>query len=67
MKAIALFRHLAITDPESLVDVTLPDDEAYYADDIRRPGSNSELHFDDERIVHSNRRRWTSRRLPRPR
>ena len=25
MKAVALVRHLPITDPESLVDVTLPD------------------------------------------
>jgi len=25
MKAVALVRHLSITDPESLVDVTLPD------------------------------------------
>src|SRR6202008_4148646 len=110
MKAVALVRHLPITDPESLVDVTLPDpvptgqdivvrvaavsvnpvdtkqrvagsrvqaqprvlgwdaagtvtavgpevtlfksgDEVYYAGDVTRPGSNSELHLVDERIV----------------
>ena len=110
MKAVALVRQLPITDPESLVDVTLPDpvpsghdimvrvaavsvnpvdtkqraggskvegqarvlgwdaagtvaavgpevtlfkpgDEVYYAGDVTRPGSNSELHLVDERIV----------------
>jgi len=110
MKAVALTRYLPITDPESLVDVTLPDpvpnghdilvrvaalsvnpvdtkqrapsskvetqprvlgwdaagtvaavgpdvalfkpgDEVYYAGDVTRPGSNSELQLVDERIV----------------
>jgi zinc-binding alcohol dehydrogenase family protein len=110
MKAIARFRPLPITDPESLVDVTLldpvltghdilvrvaavsvnpvdtkqrvatsqvegqprvlgwdaagtvaavgpevtlfkPGDEVYYAGDVTRPGSNSELQLVDERIV----------------
>ena len=110
MKAVALTRYLPIADPESLVDVTLPDpkpaghdilvkveavsvnpvdtkqrapnpkvettprvlgydaagtvaavgpevtlfkpgDEVYYAGDVTRPGSNSELQLVDERIV----------------
>jgi len=110
MKAVALTRYLPITDPESLIDVTLPDpvptghdllvrvaavsvnpvdtkqrapsskvetrprvlgwdaagtvaavgpevvlfkpgDEVYYAGDVTRPGSNSELQLVDERIV----------------
>ena|SRR5262245_41165961 len=110
MKAVALTRYLPVTDPESLVDVTLPDpvptghdilvrvaavsvnpvdtkqrapsgkveaqprvlgwdaagtvavvgpevtlfkpgDEVYYAGDVTRQGSNSELHLVDERIV----------------
>ena len=110
MKAVALTRYLPISDPESLVDVTLPDpkpaghdilvkveavsvnpvdtkqrapnpkvettprvlgydaagtvaavgpevtlfkpgDEVYYAGDVTRPGSNSELQLVDERIV----------------
>lgn len=110
MKAVALTRYLPITDPESLIDVTLPDpkptgrdllvrvaaisvnpvdtkqrapsskveaqprvlgwdaagtvvaigsdcslfkpgDEVYYAGDITRAGSNSELQLIDERIV----------------
>jgi zinc-binding alcohol dehydrogenase family protein len=110
MKAVALTRYLPITDPESLVDVTLPDpvptghdllvrvaavsvnpvdtkqrapaskveaqprvlgwdaagtvaaagpevtmfkpgDEVYYAGDVTRQGSNSELQLVDERIV----------------
>ena len=110
MKAIARFHHLPITDPESLVDLTLPDpvptghdilvhiaavsvnpvdtkqriattqvegqprvlgwdaagtvaavgpevtlfkpgDEVYYAGDVTRAGSNSELQLVDERIV----------------
>jgi len=110
MKAVALVRHLPITDPESLVEVTLPDpvpsghdilvrvaavsvnpvdtkqragggkveaqprvlgwdtagtvaavgsevtlfkpgDAVYYAGDVTRAGSNSELHLADERIV----------------
>ena len=110
MKAIVRFRHLPITDPESLVDLTLPDpvptghdilvrvaavsvnpvdtkqrvgmsqvegqprvlgwdaagtvaavgpevtlfkpgDEVYYAGDVTRAGSNSELQLVDERIV----------------
>jgi NADPH:quinone reductase len=110
MRAVALDRHLPITDPESLVDVTLPDplpsghdilvrvaavsvnpvdtkqrasgskaeaqprvlgwdaagtvaavgpevtlfkpgDEVYYAGDVTRGGSNSELQLVDERIV----------------
>jgi NADPH2:quinone reductase len=110
MKAVVLVRHLPITDPESLLDLTLPDpvptghdilvrvaavsvnpvdtkqraasskveaqprvlgwdaagtvaavgpevtlfrpgDEVYYAGDVTRPGSNSELHLVDERIV----------------
>lgn len=110
MKAIARFRPLPITDPESLVDLTLPDpvptghdilvrvaavsvnpvdtkqrvatgplevqprvlgwdaagtvtvvgpevtlfkpgDEVYYAGDVTRAGSNSELQLVDERIV----------------
>ena len=115
MKAVALTRYLPIDDPESLVDVTLPDprpsgrdllvrvhavsvnpvdtkqrtasskietqprvlgwdaagtvaatgsevtlfkagDEVYYAGDISRPGSNSELQLVDERIVGSKPR-----------
>jgi zinc-binding alcohol dehydrogenase family protein len=110
MKAVALTRYLPISDPESLVDVELPDptpagrdllvrvkaisvnpvdtkvrspkekvepaprvlgwdaagvveavgpdcaffkpgDEVFYAGDITRPGSNSELHLVDERIA----------------
>ncbi|HKC44393.1 MAG TPA: zinc-binding alcohol dehydrogenase family protein [Burkholderiales bacterium] len=110
MKAVALTRYLPIADPESLVDVTLPDpapaghdllvrvaavsvnpvdtkqrapsskveaqprvlgwdaagtvaavgpevtlfkpgDEVYYAGDVTRQGSNSELQLVDERIV----------------
>ena len=110
MKAVALYRNLPIADPESLVDVTLPDpaptghdilvrvaavsvnpvdtkqraggskvegqprvlgwdaagtvitvgsevtlfkpgDEVYYAGDVTRAGSNSELQLVDERIV----------------
>ena len=110
MKAVALTRYLPITDPESLIDVTLPDpvpagrdilvrvaavsvnpvdtkqrapstkveaqprvlgwdaagtvvavgaeatlfqlgNEVYYAGDVTRPGSNSELQLVDERIV----------------
>jgi zinc-binding alcohol dehydrogenase family protein len=110
MKAVALTRYLPISDPESLVDVTLPDpkpagrdilvkveavsvnpvdtkqrapnpkvessprvlgwdaagtvaavgpevtlfkpgDEVYYAGDVTRQGSNSELQLVDERIV----------------
>jgi zinc-binding alcohol dehydrogenase family protein len=110
MKAVALTRYLPISDPESLVDVTLPDpqpaghdilvkveavsvnpvdtkqrapnpkveaqprvlgydaagtvaavgpevtlfkpgDEVYYAGDVTRAGSNSELQLVDERIV----------------
>jgi len=110
VKAVALTRYLPIADPESLVDVTLPDpkpaghdilvkveavsvnpvdtkqrapnpkveatprvlgydaagtvaavgpevtlfkpgDEVYYAGDVTRPGSNSELQLVDERIV----------------
>ena len=110
MKAVALTRYLPIADPESLVDVTLPDpvptgrdllvrvaavsvnpvdtkqrapnpkveaqprvlgwdaagtvaavgpevtsfspgDEVYYAGDVTRAGSNSELQLVDERIV----------------
>jgi zinc-binding alcohol dehydrogenase family protein len=110
MKAVGLTRYLPVSDPESLLDVTLPDpvpaghdvlvrvaavsvnpvdtkqrapsakveaqprvlgwdaagtvaavgnevtlfkpgDEVYYAGDITRPGSNSELHLVDERIV----------------
>jgi len=116
MKAIALFRPLPISDPESLFDVTLPDpvptghdilvrvaavsvnpvdtkqrvatsqvegqprvlgwdaagtvaavgrevtlfkpgDEVYYAGDVTRPGSNSELQLVDERIVALKPRR----------
>jgi NADPH:quinone reductase len=110
MKAVALTRYLPISDPESLVDVELPDptptgrdllvrvkaisvnpvdtkvrspkdkvepaprvlgwdaagvveavgpecsmfkagDEVFYAGDITRPGTNSELHLVDERIA----------------
>jgi len=110
VKAVALTRYLPIADPESLLDVTLPDpspaghdllvrvaavsvnpvdtkqrapnpkveaqprvlgwdaagtvaavgpevtlfkpgDEVYYAGDVTRPGSNSELQLVDERIV----------------
>jgi len=107
MKAVALTRYLPISDPESLLDVTLPDpvpagrdilvrvaavsvnpvdtkqrapsskvepqprvlgwdaagtvgpdvalfkpgDEVYYAGDVTRAGSNSELQLVDERIV----------------
>jgi NADPH2:quinone reductase len=115
MKAVAFTRSLPIDDPQSLVDVTLPDpgppqghdlllrvhavsvnpvdtkqraaagslaqprvlgwdaagtveaigpevtlfkpgDEVYYAGDIGRPGSNSELQLADERIVGSKPR-----------
>jgi len=40
-----------------------PEDEVFYAGAINRPGSNSELHLVDERLVDASRARSPSRRL----